>query len=214
MHESEATSMPRGLTLSQRTLKRSFDLAIAVPGLVLLLPVVAVAIIVATIDMREWGVFAQERIGRDGEPFKVYKVRSMRTSQLHTTTVTSACDPRITPFGALMRRTKVDELPQLWNVIRGTMSLVGPRPDVCGWADKLENDDRIILSVRPGITGPASLFFRDEESLLSAVSDPEEYNRTHIWPRKVEINKAYIESWSMRTDLLLIISTLRSPVRT
>ncbi|WP_419763295.1 sugar transferase [Dietzia kunjamensis] len=213
MRESEATLRAEGLTLSQRALKRSFDLAIAVPGLILLLPLVAIAVIAATIDTREWGVFTQERIGRDGNPFKVHKVRSMRTSRLHTTTVTSAGDPRITPFGALIRRTKIDELPQLWNVICGSMSLVGPRPDVSGWADKLEGEDRIILSIRPGITGPASLFFRDEESVLSAVSEPEEYNRTHIWPKKVQINKAYIQSWSIRNDFMLILSTIGYPAR-
>ena len=122
--------------------------------------------------------------------------------------ITSASDARITPLGRFLRRFKLDELPQLLNVLLGKMSFVGPRPDVSGYADKLEGEDRKILELRPGITSPASLFFRDEEDLLVKVSDPKKFNDEVIWPIKVEINRIYRDEWGFWKDLGYIIITV------
>lgn len=196
------------LTSRQQVLKRLFDLLVAVPASIITLPIALTAIGLATIDTKEWGLFSQERIGRNGHPFYIYKIRTMRSSGSVTTTVTTSEDPRITRLGRTLRRYKLDELVQLWNVVRGDMSLVGPRPDVSGWADQLEGGDRMILSVRPGITGPASIAYRNEEQLLAGSSSPEEMNREVIWPNKVRINRKYIETWSIWTDLSMIVRTV------
>jgi len=126
----------------------------------------------------------------------------------HFSTVSVYGEDRITPLGQFLRRYKLDELPELWNVFIGDMSFVGPRPDVPGYADLLKGEDRIILSVRPGITGPASLKYRNEEILLSKQTDPQEYNDRVIYPDKVRINKYYINNWSFYLDLKLIYWTL------
>lgn len=196
------------LNLHERALKRGLDVSIACLGIVLTWPVMVVAWVVATVDTRANGLFRQSRVGRHGEPFELLKIRSMRA--VGGTTVTTANDVRITRSGALLRRFKVDELPQLINVLRGDMSLVGPRPDVPGFADQLSGDDRVILAVRPGITGPAALAYRHEEEMLARADDPERYNREVIWPDKVRINRNYVENWSWATDLASLRETIRS----
>jgi lipopolysaccharide/colanic/teichoic acid biosynthesis glycosyltransferase len=132
----------------------------------------------------------------------------MRSARSGGTTVTTAADTRITPLGRIFRRWKLDELPQLFNVLTGQMSLVGPRPDVPGFADRLKGKDRLLLTVRPGITGPATLKYRREEQLLAAVPDPESYNRDVIFPDKVAINVNYVRTWSFRKDLGYIWETI------
>ncbi|MGN6413386.1 sugar transferase [Flexivirga sp.] len=198
------------LTPTQERQKRAFDLLVAGVGVVITAPVTALSVVLATIDTREWGIFSQSRIGLHGKPFRVHKIRTMRTSDTHTTTVTAGGDPRITTLGRVLRQLKVDELPQLVDVLRGDMSIVGPRPDVAGWADELVGADRVVLQVRPGITGPASLAFRHEEAMLAAADDPEGYNREVIWPEKVRINRTYIESWTLREDLRAVWQTVQS----
>ncbi len=200
--------MPSGLSLSSRFIKRSFDILLSLAGLLILWPLILLGWLAATLSTRANGFFVQTRVGMHGRPFKLLKLRSMRNRKDFQTTVTTRQDPRITRVGALLRKTKMDELPQLWNVFVGHMSLVGPRPDVPGYADELIGEDRIILSIRPGITGPASLEFRNEEDLLSQQSDPEAYNREVIWPRKVELNKAYIFEYSFWKDLVYIWRTI------
>lgn len=197
-----------GLNRRQAAVKRSFDALVAGVGLVVSSPLIAAAWLVATVDTRANGLFRQERIGRDAQPFEVLKIRTMRG--VGGSTVTARGDARITRLGALLRRLKIDELPQLINVVRGEMSLVGPRPDVAGFADALTGHDRVILSVRPGITSPAAVAFRHEEELLAAVADPETYNREVIWPEKVRINREYVENWTLRGDLRCLWGTLRS----
>ncbi len=192
---------PRPLSRREAAAKRAFDLALASVGLSGTLWLIGTSWVIATLDTGANGFFVQERVGRYGRRFKVIKLRTMRVGTGVTTTVTTRQDPRITRFGRLFRRSKIDELPQLFNVIRGDMSFVGPRPDVPGFADALEGDDRIILSIRPGITGPATLKYRDEETLLAGVEDPEAYNRNVIYPDKVRLNRAYIENWSLRRDI-------------
>jgi lipopolysaccharide/colanic/teichoic acid biosynthesis glycosyltransferase len=123
-------------------------------------------------------------------------------------TVTTASDQRVTRVGRMMRRAKIDELPQLYNVLLGQMSFVGPRPDVPGFADKLAGEDRVILTMRPGITGPATLKYRNEEEILASVDDPETYNRDVIFPDKVRLNRQYVQNWSFSQDIWFIWRTV------
>lgn len=194
------------MTRRDKILKRAFDLCLSCAGLLLLCPVIVIAWIMAGSDTGASGFFRQTRIGQNGRPFQVIKLRTMRA--VGGTTITTANDARITPLGAKLRRYKLDELPQLWNVLKGEMSFVGPRPDVPGYMDMLQGDDREILTLKPGVTGPASLKYRREEDILATQSDPQAYNDTVIWPDKVAINKAYLQNWSLWTDLRLIRETV------
>ena len=188
--------------------KRGFDLAVALALLLVLVLPLLVLWMIASWDTRANGLFVQVRIGRFGRPFKLLKLRTMRSVAGVTTCVTTASDPRVTRLGAWLRRWKLDELPQLWNVLVGEMSLVGPRPDVPGFADCLEGCARRILLFRPGITGPASLAFRDEEALLAAQPDPEWFNREVVFPEKVRLNLAYVDHWCFSDDLYYLFLTL------
>jgi lipopolysaccharide/colanic/teichoic acid biosynthesis glycosyltransferase len=189
----------RPLTASQRALKRTLDMVLAAVGLLAvgwLIPVLAGA---ARRDTGASGIFHQARVGRHGAHFRVHKLRTMRPDPAVETTVTTAGDVRITKLGARLRR---------WNVLRGEMSFVGPRPDVPGWYDRLEPPFDVLLSLRPGITGPATLAFRDEELLLREQQEPEQYNRVVIFPAKLELNMAYLRSWSVVGDVRLILETI------
>jgi lipopolysaccharide/colanic/teichoic acid biosynthesis glycosyltransferase len=188
--------------------KRLVDFAAALIGLLLTGWIIAIAALIARLETGEPGIFVQARVGRHGRMFGVYKVRTMRSAGGDATTVTTRNDPRITKSGRIFRRTRIDELPQLFNVLVGDMSLVGPRPDVAGFADRLEGTDRAILSLRPGITGPATLAWRDEEALLAGVEDPEAYNRDVVYPDKVRINLDYIRHYSLAGDFRYIFRTL------
>lgn len=199
-----------GLRRDQAIFKRLFDLAVGLPALLLAAPVIGVAALLARLDTGEPGVFRQQRVGRDGVLFEVQKIRTMRSTDAQATTVTVQGDSRITRLGRILRRLKIDELPQLINVVKGDMSLVGPRPDVPGFADLLKGDDRKVLKLRPGITGPAALAYRHEEQLLQSQPDPERYNREVIWPDKVAINRQYVEGWSLRADVRCLALTIRS----
>lgn len=152
--------------------------------------------------------FLQKRVGENGKLFTIIKIKTMYPNKKGST-VTTANDSRITKSGKFFRKYKIDELPQLINVLKGDMSFVGPRPDVPGYADKLEGEDRIILSIKPGITGPASLKYKNEEEILANVENPNEYNDKVIWPDKVKINKEYIKNWSLKKDIEYIIKTLK-----
>ncbi len=177
-------------------------------GLVVLSPILFVVWILIRIKMPDGpAVFTQKRVGKGGKLFTMCKFRSM--SAHHSgSTVSVAGESRITPLGAKLRRYKLDELPELWNVFIGDMSFVGPRPDVPGYADKLEGDDRRVLQLRPGITGPASLKYRDEEVLLAAQANPQEFNDKVIYPDKVRINLYYLDHYSFVTDIKMIIATV------
>lgn len=154
--------------------------------------------------------FRQERVGRDGKRFKLVKFRTMVNDAENKGTgpVTIAEDPRITPTGKYLRRWKLDEIPTLWNVLKGDMSFVGPRPDVPGYADKLEGESRGILEMRPGITGPATLKYSNEEKLLAEVGNPKKYNDEVIFPDKVKINLEYMDNWSIWKDIKIIFKTI------
>lgn len=200
----------KGLGVSQSTIKRTFDLIMSFIGLVLSSWLILLAWLAASWDTRSNGFFVQQRVGKGGRLFRVIKIKTMRPSRDLSTTVTRSGDPRITPLGRFFRKTKIDELPQLWNVLLGDMSFVGPRPDVPGFADSLVGEERRLLSIRPGITGPATLKYRNEEELLAAANDAEAYNRDVIWPDKVRINLEYIQNWSLSKDLHYIWKTVMS----
>lgn len=150
---------------------------------------------------------------KNGKSFRIIKIRTMHPVKGVTSIFTARNDPRITRIGSMLRRFKLDELPQLINVLLGQMSFVGPRPDVAGFADLLQGEDRIILSVRPGITGPATLFFSNEEELLASCDDPERYNREVIYLAKVRLNRVYLENYSFFKDILYIIATVMPGIR-
>ena len=196
------------MTKNQWIIKRVFDIALSIIAIVLTLPIIIIALFIASIDTRSFGLFMQPRVGRYGKVFIVYKIKTMRLIEGFNSSVTTDNDIRITTSGKYMRKSKIDELPQLLNVLFGSMSFVGARPDVEGFADKLEGEDRIILSIPPAITGPASLKYRNEESILAQQKDPEYYNREIIWKDKVAINKEYIYNWSLRSDIEYIIKTI------
>ena len=151
--------------------------------------------------------FKQERTGRYGKPFMIYKFRSMRLGH-GGNSISVKGENRITPLGAILRKYKIDELPELWNVFIGEMSLVGPRPDVPEYMNALEGEERKILELRPGITGPASLKYKNEEELLAEQSDPIRYYNEVIWPDKIRINLDYYKNRGFVTDMLLILKTV------
>lgn len=185
-----------------------FDRLMALLGLVLLWPVLLVVAILIKLKMPGGPViFKQQRVGRKGRLFTMYKFRSMTVGH-GGSSVSVAGEARITPLGAKLRRYKLDELPELWNVLIGDMSFVGPRPDVPGYADKLQGEERAVLNLRPGITGPASLKYRNEEELLAQQVNPQQYNDAVIYPDKVRINLYYLRHYSLLKDLQMIFCTV------
>ena len=184
-----------------------FDRTTALIGLLFLWPVLLVVAILIKCQMPGPVLFVQQRVGRNGKLFACHKFRSMTIGH-NGSSVSVAGEARITPLGAKLRRFKLDELPELWDVLIGNMSFVGPRPDVPGYADQLQGEDRIILTLRPGITGPATLKYRNEEELLATVADPQRYNDTVIYPDKVRINRYYAEHYSFAKDIQMIVCTV------
>lgn len=180
----------------------------ALIGLLCLWPVLLVVAILIRIKMPGGPViFKQKRVGRNGKLFTMYKFRSMTVGH-GGSSVSVAGESRITPLGAKLRRYKLDELPELWNVLIGDMSFVGPRPDVPGYADQLKGEKRDVLKLRPGITGPASLKYRDEEELLAKQLDPQKYNDEVIFPDKVRLNLYYLHHYSFPKDIQMILATV------
>ena len=189
-------------------IKRTFDFTISFFGLLFLGWLILVLCLITTISTKSNGFFIQNRVGKDGKLFNLFKIKTMKPVLGINTTVTTRNDTRITKLGHFFRKTKLDELPTLWNVLKGDMSLVGPRPDVPGYADKLKGDDRRILELRPGITGPATLKYANEEQLLATVDDPIKYNDEVIFPDKVKINLEYLDNWSLWLDIKIIFQTI------
>ncbi len=188
--------------------KTIFDRVMAFLGLVFLSPLLLViALLIRVKSPGAPAIYTQQRVGQHGKLFTMYKFCTM-TPGRGGSPISVKGESRITPFGSLLRKYKFDELPELWNVIKGDMSFVGPRPDVPGYADKLEGEDRLILSVKPGITGPASLKYANEEELLSHQDDPIAYNDRILFPDKVRINLQYVKHWSFFLDMKIILFTL------
>lgn len=189
-------------------LKWLFDRVVSFVGLCFLWPVLLMVWVLIRVKMPGGpAIFKQKRVGKEGKLFTMYKFRSMTVGH-GGSSVSVAGESRITPLGAKLRKYKLDELPELWNVLIGDMSFVGPRPDVPGYADKLQGEDRLILNLRPGITGPASLKYRNEEEILAQVEDPQKYNDEVIYPDKVKINLEYYYHHSLMGDIKLIIQTV------
>lgn len=203
-------------------LKWIFDRVVALLGLLCLWPVLLVTAVMVKVKMPGGpAFFCQKRVGKDGKLFTCHKFRTM-TVKHNGSTVSVAGDSRITPFGAKLRHYKIDELPGLWDVLIGNMSFVGPRPDVPGYADKLQGADRDVLKLRPGITGPATLKYRLEDEMISeyvAKKQGEgdtrtmqeiavEYNDTVIYPDKVRINCYYYHHYSFVKDIEMIFATV------
>ncbi|ALK96691.1 sugar transferase [Massilia sp. WF1] len=189
-------------------LKRAFDIAASLSGLILLSPLIVLCWIVAAWETRSNGFFIQRRIGRHGRTIHVCKIKTMYPADGKRSPIASRNLASITRSGRIFRKYKLDELPQLFNVLIGSMSIVGPRPDVPGYADRLQGKDKVILQLRPGITGPASIKYKDEESILAAVDDPESYNDRIIWPDKVRINREYFVHYSLLRDVKYIVHTI------
>jgi lipopolysaccharide/colanic/teichoic acid biosynthesis glycosyltransferase len=189
--------------------KRAFDLLAAGLGLLVLSPVLLAVAIAIRLDDGGPVFFRQERVGRRGRPFRILKFRTMRTdAERRGGPLTVAKDPRITRMGAFLRRTKIDELPQLVNVVLGEMSLVGPRPEVPRYVASYDARQRAVLEVRPGITDPASIAFRNENDLLAGSADPEGVYLREIMPAKLEMNLTYLERRSLAADIGIILQTL------
>lgn len=195
----------------KHAVKRATDIVLSLAGLLGFFWLIAICWVIAFLETRSNGFFLQERIGRYGRKFKIIKIKTMfeDDNRSQRSTVTTANSTSITRSGRFFRRYKLDELPQLINVLIGDMSLVGPRPDVPGFADKLRGEDRIILTLRPGITGPASIAFKDEEQLLAQASDADRYNAQVIWPAKVALNREYAKNFGFWSDMKLLWKTLR-----
>ncbi len=192
--------------------KRTFDLLVAGLGLLVLWPLfVGIAVWIA-LDSPGPVFYRQERVGRGGVPFRIHKFRSMRAmAEVDPIQITVGEDPRITRAGHFLRRTKLDELPQLFDVLSGSMSLVGPRPEVPRYVALYPPDLRAkILSVRPGITDPASVAFIDEAALLAQAADPERTYIEQVMPQKLRHAAMYVERMSLANDIRLILSTVRS----
>ena len=202
-------------------LKPLFDRIVSLVGLLLLWPVLLVIALLVRVKVGKPVFFVQERIGKEGKPFRIHKFRTMEEG-FSESPVSIAGEERITPLGAKLRHYKLDELPELWDVLIGNMSFVGPRPDVPGYADQLQGDDRDVLKLRPGITGPATLKYRLEDEMIAEyvtqrqqAGDPRnpqdiavEYNDTVIYPDKVRLNCYYYRHYSFVKDIQMIFCTV------
>jgi lipopolysaccharide/colanic/teichoic acid biosynthesis glycosyltransferase len=193
--------------LIKSVVKYIFDRLLALFALVCMLPVLAVIAVLLKLEPPGKVFFRQKRVGKDGRLFTMIKFTTMVEND-GSNTVTAANDSRLTKPGAFLRKWKLDELPELFNVLVGEMSFVGPRPDVPGYADMLTGEERKILSLRPGITGPATLKYINEEEILAGVENPREYNDLVIFPDKVKINLKYLERYSLTGDLKIIFYTI------
>ena len=209
LEQQTSVRLPSGGRLLR---KRAFDIVCAALGLLVLSPVLLMCALLVGLTSPGGVLFRQERMGRDGVPFTIYKFRSMRKDNAGLKISTSG-DSRITPVGRVLRKAKLDELPQLWNVLKGDMSFVGPRPEVREYVDLYTSEQRQVLLVRPGITGLASIRYRNENDLLSASADP---NRTYIeevMPAKLALDLEYIPRACVSYDIRLILETLVTVVR-
>lgn len=190
------------LTTTEKNTKRVFDVFLSCIGLILLGWLIILMIIISKIVIGGKGIFTQQRVGQYGKPFKIYKIETIHPKEANLERL------KISRLGKWMRHYKIDESPQLCNVLMGSMSFVGPRPDLIGYTDKLKKEAKVILCVKPGITGPASLKFRNEEAILKEQENPKIYNDEVIWPQKVAINIKYVKEYSFVNDIYYILKTV------
>jgi lipopolysaccharide/colanic/teichoic acid biosynthesis glycosyltransferase len=191
-------------------MKRLFDVILSLLGLIVLSPILILIAISVKVNSKGPVFFRQKRVGRFGKPFILYKFRSMTLFQLATEGIFEPGNvSRVTEIGKFFRKSKLDELPQLINVLIGDMSLVGPRPEVANWVAVYPDVWKKILTVRPGITDNASIIFHNEESILAKVDDPEQMYREVMLPKKLELYTDYVDNRSFQGDLLIILRTLK-----
>ena len=218
----QALNLERGTPLISKNLqpstlylnggKRIFDFFASIAGLLVLAGPLLLICLVTLVMQGRPVFFRQKRVGTRGRIFIIYKFRTMSPAPDSASTITTTNDDRITQFGRWLRRFKLDELPQLWNVARGDMSFVGPRPDVPGYLDALRGEATAIWELRPGFTGPATLLFRREEEMLAVVEDHIRFNDEVIYPEKVRLNLAYLRRCSFGLDLGYILATVAPPI--
>jgi lipopolysaccharide/colanic/teichoic acid biosynthesis glycosyltransferase len=189
-------------------IKRIFDLFFSISGVIILIPIFLIVSILIKLDSNGPVLFLQNRVGQYANIFQIIKFRTMNVNQNSNLTISIAGDKRITRIGKILRKYKIDELPELINILRGEMSFVGPRPDVAGYADKLLGDDRKILQLRPGITSSASLKYSNEEHLLSIQKNPKSFNDNIIFPDKVRMNLKYYKNHNIWLDIKIIFATV------
>lgn len=195
------------INFSALVLKRIFDIVASFFGLLILSPLMLALSAFIKIFMPGPTFFRQQRFGKNGISFTIIKFRTMDLDH-NGNHISIKGEERITSIGETLRRFKLDELPELWNVLKGDMSFVGPRPDMPLYAEKLQGDERLILKLRPGITGPATIKYSNEEELLSSVPDPQKYNDEILWPDKVKINLDYYHNRSFWGDIKIILQTI------
>jgi lipopolysaccharide/colanic/teichoic acid biosynthesis glycosyltransferase len=188
-------------------MKRFFDLFVSIIVIIVLSPLFILIALLIKLTSKGPIFFFQKRVGKSAKLFDIIKFRSMIEGN-YIDTISIAGDSRITRLGSILRKYKLDELPELWNVVLGDMSLVGPRPDVPGYADKLAGENRKILKLRPGITGPASIKYSDEEYILSKQENPVRYNNEVLYPDKVKINLDYYYNNNIWIDIKIIFATI------
>lgn len=189
-------------------MKRVLDIAGAWVGVVLLSPLLLAVWIAVVLESGLPGLFRQQRMGRGGNEFTLYKFRTMTVQRgAEHGSFDAGSSARVTRVGKFLRKTKLDELPQLWNVLAGDMSLVGPRPEVRKWFEAYPDRWSKVLAVRPGITDPASIEFRNEEELLAVAPNPETYYRNVILPRKLDLYEEYVRNHTFRGDIAILIKT-------
>ena len=204
---------PARFVARRRPLKRAFDIVVAAIALLLLSPLFALVALAISIDTPGPVFFAQPRVGLDGRIFAIWKFRSM-IHRPHGTAVCVQDDPRVTRVGRVLRRTFVDELPQLWNVLRGEMSIVGPRPESPAYVSLYRPNELRVLEVRPGMAGPSTLrFSADEAAILALADDPERFYVDVLLHERVAADLTYVESASVRSDLRILLGTIRQCVR-
>lgn len=194
-------------------MKRVLDVTLSAAGLVVLSPLLLLAALLVKLDSPGPAVFTQVRVGRRFTPFVIYKFRTMRTDGPGGRPISVGDDPRITRVGRWLRRTKIDELPQLFNVLKGDMSLVGPRPELPRYVEMFRDDYAEVLQVRPGLTDPASIKYRNEAALLARSAAPETEYVERILPDKIRLAREYVRRASVATDLSLMIRTLAGLAR-
>lgn len=193
---------------------RFFDLIFSIMGLVILSPLFIVLYLLIRIESKGGGFYSQERIGKNGKPFKLYKFRSMRIGSDKKGLITiGEKDNRITKTGFILRKYKLDELPQLWNVVIGDMSLVGPRPEVKKYTDLYTEEQKQVLHVRPGITDWASIKYVDENKILGESKTPDEAYVNLIMPNKIKLNMVYIQNQTLGEYFKIIFTTFKEIVR-
>lgn len=178
-------------------LKRTFDFLASLVSIFLFCWIILICIIIASIDTKSTGLFIQKRIGQFGKPFNIFKIKSMNDTT-----------KKVSAFGNFLRKSKLDELPQLLNILLGQMSFVGPRPDVPGYYDKLIGEERKILELKPGLTSEASIKYAHEEEVLNQKENPLEYNDTIIFPDKIKMNLEYYYKQSILVDLQILVKTI------